>query len=623
MRASDLTTTSKQRTDAAAGLVQTEGKNAVNTGLVGSADKSASVLKGSAYAGARKGKAGGRQPRSAGARPSGDGPVPPKGTDGRSPDAGGGSLAVIRPRRRAADGTTGGGAGRGGDARGGAAPSPSHRSLRASLARRSRAHVASVAIGTASSKALKDTELEGADDMAFKARSAVIIERRVRRRLAGTDATAKDAPLGDLSEKGYRKARRAAAADPVAVQRKMQATRNVRRSIAVAQEAEATREAAATGKLVSNATVASTAGGSGGVLGAVAGAASQVAPILLAVLLVVLLVSAIVGGDQDESQGMDGMPSWVTYDLVLACLNAHEQYGYPASALLGQMMIENGTSDAGSDLGRLYHNYGGVKYYGQSYGGLVTGGVTMRTTERTPGGNTYTTYASFAVFRDDDAFMQYRCQYLLAQANYTSVPDYQQAIADNDSELFLRALGEGGYYTENPDNYVAAYRSICQAYPLVAQLDSMTAEDFKTAYSGTGQEYQDASSAQRAVVDSARRTPFAGSGLCATWVSNAYASAGIYIRGNACDMFNSWCTSSDRSELKVGMLVATAHSSSSGMGWRYGHVGIYVGDGKVMSNDSAGSSWGAGVNTWDLDRWISTFGFTAVRWGFPPGLSSE
>ena len=197
--------------------------------------------------------------------------------------------------------------------------------------------MANVAIGTASSKALKDTELEGADDMAFKARSAVIIGRRVRRRLAGTDATAKDAPLGDLSEKGYRKARRAAAADPVAVQRKMQATRNVRRSIAVAQEAEATREAAATGKLVSNATVASTAGGSGGVLGAVAGAASQVAPILLAVLLVVLLVSAIVGGDQDESQGMDGMPSWVTYDLVLACLNAHEQYGYAKEELTAEL----------------------------------------------------------------------------------------------------------------------------------------------------------------------------------------------------------------------------------------------------------------------------------------------
>ena len=81
------------------------------------------------------------------------------------------------------------------------------------------------------------------------------------------------------------------------------------------------------------------------------------------------------------------MPAWVTYDLVLACLNAHEQYGYPASALLGQMMIENGTSDSGSDLGRLYHNYGGVKYAGYDYGGLITGSVKMLTTEYSASGS--------------------------------------------------------------------------------------------------------------------------------------------------------------------------------------------------------------------------------------------
>lgn len=621
MRASDLTTTSKQRTDAAAGLVQTEGKNAVNTGLVGSADKSATMLKGSAYGGKRRGgEGGGPVPPKAG-RPVDGGPVPPGGRGGASDGGEPASLAVTRRRRRAAGKAGAGASERAKDG----SPAPetpaSERSLRSSLLRRGRRLAVGSSVRRASSAALKDTDLEGTDDMAYRAMGAYRLGRHVRRRIAGTDATEGEKPLGDLAEKGYRKAREAAAADPQAIQREMQAARNVRRGIAAAQDAAAAKEAATVGSLVGNAAGAASAGGSGGVLAAIAGVASQVAPVILAVLLVVLLVSSVVGGDQDDSQGIDGLPSWVSYDLVLACLNAHEQYGYPASALLGQMMIENGTNDAGSDLGRLYHNYGGVKYYGQDYGGLVTGGVTMRTTERTPSGSTYTTYASFAVFRDDDAFMQYRCQYLLAQANYTSVPDYQQAIADNDSELFLRALGEGGYYTESPDNYVAAYRSICQAYPLVAQLDSMTADDLRAMFSGTGQEYSDASSAQRAVVDSARRTPFAGSGLCATWVSNAYAGAGIYIRGNACDMFNSWCTSSDRSELKVGMLVATAHSSSSGMGWRYGHVGIYVGDGKVMSNDSAGSSWGAGVNTWDLDRWVSTFGFTTVRWGFPPGLS--
>ena len=127
------------------------------------------------------------------------------------------------------------------------------------------------------------------------------------------------------------------------------------------------------------------------------------------------------------------------HDLVLACLNAHEQYGYPASALLGQMMIENGTSDSGSDLGRLYHNYGGVKYAGYDYGGLITGSVKMLTTEYSASGSAYKTYADFAVFKDDDSYMKYRCEHLYKQSNYTRVPNYQKAIDTNNSELFLRA----------------------------------------------------------------------------------------------------------------------------------------------------------------------------------------
>ena len=57
--------------------------------------------------------------------------------------------------------------------------------------------------------------------------------------------------------------------------------------------------------------------------------------------------------------------------------------------MLGQMMIENGTSDEGSTLGRDYHNYGGVKYAGNNYGGLITGSVRLLTTEYTSTGPAY------------------------------------------------------------------------------------------------------------------------------------------------------------------------------------------------------------------------------------------
>ena len=68
----------------------------------------------------------------------------------------------------------------------------------------------------------------------------------------------------------------------------------------------------------------------------------------------------------------------------------------------------------------------------------------MLTTEYSASGSAYKTYADFAVFKDDDSYMKYRCEHLYKQSNYTRVPNYQKAIDTNNSELFLRALARVG-----------------------------------------------------------------------------------------------------------------------------------------------------------------------------------
>ena len=63
-------------------------------------------------------------------------------------------------------------------------------------------------------------------------------------------------------------------------------------------------------------------------LSSLAGAVSQFFPLIIAFILAFGLISVVGGGAADEEQksaSLDGMPAWVTYDLVLACLNAHEQ----------------------------------------------------------------------------------------------------------------------------------------------------------------------------------------------------------------------------------------------------------------------------------------------------------
>lgn len=130
-----------------------------------------------------------------------------------------------------------------------------------------------------------------------------------------------------------------------------------------------------------------------------------------------------------------------------------------------------------------------------------------------------------------------------------------------------------------------------------------------------GVEYAASSETAKRIADASSKVPSPGLGLCAMWVSQVYSLAGCgYTGGNACDMYYAWCKSSDRSELKVGMMIAVPTHHATDMGKIYGHVGIYIGDGKVRHNIGQ-------VVTDDLDKWISYYGSDAeVRWGYPSGV---
>ena len=133
---------------------------------------------------------------------------------------------------------------------------------------------------------------------------------------------------------------------------------------------------------------------------------------------------------------------------------------------------------------------------------------------------------------------------------------------------------------------------------------------------GGGQEYEASADVQKKIVNAAFITPSPGPGWCAMWVSQVYQNAGLgYIGGNANDMYRNHTFTSDRSKLEVGMLVAVESSSSGGeAGLIYGHVGIYIGDGKVIDNIGH-------IRVTTLDDWISTFcKHSPVGFGFPPSV---
>lgn len=137
-----------------------------------------------------------------------------------------------------------------------------------------------------------------------------------------------------------------------------------------------------------------------------------------------------------------------------------------------------------------------------------------------------------------------------------------------------------------------------------------------TSIPGSGQSAGSAGNLQQSVVDACHRTPSPGLGYCAWWVSNVFKNAGLGpVYGNADDMYAAFCTSSRKSELQVGMIIAVASHSHTAAGRIYGHVGIYVGDNTVMDNIGY-------IRSINVDSWISYYGdIVTPRWGWANGIN--
>ena len=150
-----------------------------------------------------------------------------------------------------------------------------------------------------------------------------------------------------------------------------------------------------------------------------------------------------------------------------------------------------------------------------------------------------------------------------------------------------------------------------------AEAEARAAEEARRqAELAAQQDYNAASSAQRRIVDSCYATPSPGANYCAAWVSRVFQRAGYgYIGGNANDMYARYCTYSNKAQLQVGMIVAVSTYSKNYAGRIWGHVGIYIGDNRIMENIGR-------IATTNLDTWCNYYGDTvAPRWGWAMGIN--
>ncbi|MBE6468690.1 MAG: hypothetical protein E7001_01675 [Coriobacteriaceae bacterium] len=183
--------------------------------------------------------------------------------------------------------------------------------------------------------------------------------------------------------------------------------------------------------------------------------------------------------------------------------------------------------------------------------------------------------------------------------------DVKALIAKRDDEILESAKAE------------EAARQAAAAAAAAAAARKSVGSRASGVIGGTSQAVAGANNQQR-VVNSCGSTPSAGYGYCAAWVSDVFYNAGLgRVGGNADDMYNAWCTSSDKSKLKVGMIIAVSSHPHTLAGQIYGHVGVYVGGNTVMDNIGY-------IRSINVDQWISYYGgIVTPRWGWANGINLE
>ena len=331
----------------------------------------------------------------------------------------------------------------------------------------------------------------------------------------------------------------------------------------------------------SAATAAAAAEGTAGTTGAIASAGIPVAGVVtgvvafvLGALLVGQIVSALFGFWQSEAnkQAMEGLPPYITYEMVEAALDAQERYGHPAGCTIAQIICESGVGDSLSGLAEHDRNLFGIKWSSSFLGCPEVAGKSSWATSEEVGGQVVGVMADFTTFKSHRDCIVFRSRVLLSGPPYVDNALIREAIERHDSDRMAEGLKDAGWATDS--SYVESLKSIMAQWGLY-RLDSMTVEDLKdstangnaiveAAYSQLGVPYVWGGSTPGKALD------------CSGLTQYCYAQAGIRI---------SHYTGSQYEELRR---IPLSEAKPGDILYRSGHVAIYIGDDRYIHEPRTG-----------------------------------
>lgn len=325
-------------------------------------------------------------------------------------------------------------------------------------------------------------------------------------------------------------------------------------------------------------------------------------------LLLAGLISTILFALGEQENGMqintEGLPPFITQEMVEAALQEQEAYGYPASVTLAQIIAESGFGRFGpggnekqglSQLAYDYKNLFGMK--APAGDSTPVGVINMQTGEEYNGTNVTIT-AGFLIFQTYTDCIKYRSG--LLQRTYSDLINNTATSDDFATGIATR------WATDS--NYGNKLIQIMTQYGLY-RFDTMAVEDL-----GEFNKIENLSAGQIRVREIALSLNDQGCspGMCQAWVANVYQAAGQNPRQSkpcATEAGNAFIWSGSKNNIPVG---ATVYGHSYNYNTKCGnhdagHVGIYVGNGKVVSRENK-------VQVKTLTQWIENYGWRGWGW---------